>query len=214
MRRLFSSDSIFVRFFSVITNMMLVNILWLLCCIPIVTAGAATTAAYYVFYQNLTREDDAVLKPFFRAFRQNFKQATLLWIPLLLIGMVLGWDLMYLIGNHLGEFHVLWVAFFVCALLYCIVLSHGFAILARYDAPLKQVVRNCFLVFLMNFFRSVLTIALMILIPAVLVFMPQVVVPTLPAWFCLIFGLVFYMNAQLFLHSFKKSDAAERNEEA
>lgn len=212
MRSLFSENSVFMRFFGAITNMMLVNILWLVCCLPVITAGAATTAAYYTFYQRLTGEDDAVIKPFFRAFRQNFKQATLLWIPLLLIGLLLGLDLAFLLGNFAGKFDAMWVAFIVCAFLYSVILSHAFAIIGRYDAPIKLVIRNCFLVFFMNMFRSILSVALLILPVLVLIFMPQLVVAILPAWFGLIFGAIFYFNAHMFLQSFQKTDAEQRED--
>lgn len=212
MRKLFSEDSTIMRFFTAITNMMLINILWLVCAVPVITAGAATTAAYYVLYQNLTNEDNAVVKPFFRAFRQNFKQSTLLWVPLVFIGLLLGLDAAYLISNHANQFHILWVAFFVIALLYGIVVSHAFAIIGRYHAPTKQVIRNCFLIFLMNLLRSVLTLILTILPILVLLFMPDQVVKTLPLWIMLVFGLLFYANAHMFLQSFKKSDAAYRDQ--
>ncbi|MBE6920645.1 MAG: DUF624 domain-containing protein [Ruminococcaceae bacterium] len=214
MRRLLSEDSAIMRFFTAVTNMMLINILWLICVIPVITAGAATTAAYYALYQNLTNEDSAVVKPFFRAFRQNFKQATLLWIPLMLIGLLLGLDAVYLVGNHPGQFHVLWVAFFVIALLYAIVVSHAFAIMGRYDAPTGQIVRNCFLIFFMNLFRSVLIMVLTVLPILILLFLPQQVVRTLPLWILLIFGLLFFANAHMFLQSFRKSDAAYREQTA
>ena len=213
MHNLFSQDSAFVRFFTAITNIMLVNILWLLCCLPLFTAGAATTAAYYTFFRIVTGEDEAVVKPFFKAFKDNFKQATLLWIPMLLIGGVLLLDLMYLLANHAEQFHVLWVPFFVTALLYLIPVSHCFAIMGRYDAPTKQILKNSYLIFLMNFLRSLAALALTVVPGIVLVSMPRLVVQTLPFWFILFFGLVLYLNARMFLISFEKSAAKEEEEQ-
>jgi uncharacterized membrane protein YesL len=80
MRKILNYDSGLVRIFNAITDIMLINILWLVCSLPIVTMGAATTAAYYVFYHNITGEDERVIKPFFKAFKQSFRQATLLWL--------------------------------------------------------------------------------------------------------------------------------------
>lgn len=92
MKKLLGPDSRLVRYGTTLTSLIELNLLWLLCCLPVVTAGAATTAVYYTMYRILTGEDDAVLRPYFRAFRQNFKQATLLWLPLLVIAAVLGLD--------------------------------------------------------------------------------------------------------------------------
>ena len=207
MRKILSYDSLLVRLFHTVTNIMFVNILWLLCSLPVVTMGAATTAAYYVFYRNITGEDDAVIKPFFKAFKQNFAQATLLWLPLLLIGIVLALDVTFVLANYMNTFHVLWVATAVIGLLYLIIISHCFAIMGRFDAPIKQLIGNCFLVFLLNFLRSCATLLLTVALPLVLIFMPQLVVTTLPLWLILVFGLCMYLNAKMFLSSFEKSAA-------
>lgn len=205
MRKILSYDSVLVRLFNTVTNIMLVNILWILCSMPIVTMGAATTAAYYVFYHNITGEDEAVIKPFFKAFKQSFTQATLLWLPLLLIGVVLVLDVMFLLANYMNTFHVLWVATAVIGLLYLIVISHCFAIMGRFDAPIKLLIRNCLLIFLLNFIRSFAILLLTVTLPLVLIFMPRLVTDTLPLWLILMFGLSIYLNARMFLISFDKS---------
>lgn len=205
MGKILSYDSAVVRLFNTITNIMLVNILWLVCSLPIITMGAATTAAYYVFYKNITEQDEAVIKPFFKAFKKSFVQATLMWLPLALIGAVLVLDIMYLVSKYLGTFHVLWVATIVIGLLYLILVSHCFAIMGRYDAPIKQIICNSYLIFLLNFIRSFATLLLTVALPLVLIFMPQLVADTLPLWLILVFALSIYLNARMFLTSFQKS---------
>ena len=76
MAGIFHPDSKLMRLMTGITNLVCLNLLWIICCIPIITAGAATTAMYSVLFAYITGQDDAVLKPFFRAFRNNFRQAT------------------------------------------------------------------------------------------------------------------------------------------
>lgn len=204
MRKIFSFDSVLVRMFHTVTNIILVNILWLACSLPIITMGAATTAAYYVIYHIITGEDDAVVKPFFKAFKQCLFQATLIWAPLLLIGAVLVLDVIYLIANYMGTFHVLWPASIIIGVLYLIVVSHCFAIMGRFEAPIKLTIRNCFLIFLMNIVRSFASVLLTIAPLLVFVFMPQLVAGTLPLWCVLFFGLCIYLNAKMFLTSFQK----------
>lgn len=209
MKKLFGSDSILIRFGTLLTSLIELNILWLLCCLPIVTAGAATTAVYYTLYRILSEEDDAVFRPFFHAFRQNFKQSTLLWIPLLVTGAVLLLDWAYLVANYPGQFHVLWITFGVIFLIFIVIATHAFAILGRFDAPIKRVVENSFLLVLMNFFRSVAVIILSIAPILVLMFLPDFVINTLPLWAFIVFGLVFFVNAKLFLQSFEHSVAKD-----
>lgn len=59
------------------------NVIWLLCCLPVVTAGAATTALFYAARKIAAGEDCRVCRDFFRSFRANWRQATALWLVLL-----------------------------------------------------------------------------------------------------------------------------------
>ena len=81
MGNIFRWDSPVVQKIAMAGNLVILNILWILCSLPLITAGAATTALYYVIFQYQTADETAVIKPFFRAFFKNFKQSTLLWIP-------------------------------------------------------------------------------------------------------------------------------------
>ena len=69
------------------------NILWILCCIPVFTIGAATTGAYYASLRLMNEDDDAVIQNFFKSFKSNFKQATLLWLPVLAVAAFLALDI-------------------------------------------------------------------------------------------------------------------------
>ena len=77
--------------------------------------------------------------------------------------------------------------------------------MGHFDAPIKLLIRNCFLIFLLNFIRSLATLLLTITLPLVLIFMPQLIADTLPLWLILMFGLSIYLNARMFLVSFQKS---------
>ena len=62
---------------------MLLNILMLICCIPIFTIGASVTAMYYVAFKMVKNEEGYITKSFFKAFRENFRQATPVWLVML-----------------------------------------------------------------------------------------------------------------------------------
>ena len=80
MGNIFKLDSPFMKFLTLITNLVCLNVLWLLCCLPVVTAGAATVAMYYVIFLYITKQDDTVAKPFFKAFKQRYQEIRLHWI--------------------------------------------------------------------------------------------------------------------------------------
>lgn len=67
--------------------------LWYLCCLPVVTAGAATTALYYVTLKMARGQEGQLIPAFFHSFKQNLKQATALWVGYLAVGILLVLDL-------------------------------------------------------------------------------------------------------------------------
>ena len=79
MRSIFNLDSPIMSFLSRVGDLVWLNLLTLLCCIPVVTAGAAFTALHYVSIKMVRNEEGYLTRNYFKSFRQNFIQATLLW---------------------------------------------------------------------------------------------------------------------------------------
>ena len=217
MSKFFDHDSPVMQLLIMIGNLIMLNILWLVCCAPIITVGAATTAMYYTMYQYASDGSEAVFRPFFTTFAKEFKRSTLLWLLLLIIGFVLLCDISFL--SSIPELGVLWIVLGVLLLLYVIALTHSFAILGRFNTNIKTVLKSCYLVFLMNLRRSLLVLLLSAAPVLIIIFMPYQVLNTLPLWVGIAFGLIFYLNARLFLKSFdhvapKETPAAAPLQEA
>ncbi len=85
---IFSPDSLFMRIMSRIGDLLVLNILFLLCSLPIVTIGASWTALCSVCFRFDTEREGKLLNTFFGSFRENFKQSTLLWMILLAAGAI------------------------------------------------------------------------------------------------------------------------------
>ena len=80
MKNLFNLDNPFVQFLSRVGDLIIVNTLFLLCCVPVVTVGASAAALHKVSQAIILDEDNGTIKTFFRGFRENFRQATALWL--------------------------------------------------------------------------------------------------------------------------------------
>ena len=85
----FSYDGLLVRFLNLVADLVALHVLWLLCSLPIVTMGASTTALYYASMRRIRTDESHVHQNFFRSFRQNFRQSTILWLMMLVVGAVL-----------------------------------------------------------------------------------------------------------------------------
>ena len=73
-KKIFDSDNRFNRFMTRIFNLMILNLLWMLCCIPIVTIGASTVALYTMTLRLVRDEEGSLTRDFFKAFRENLRQ--------------------------------------------------------------------------------------------------------------------------------------------
>ena len=72
MRDFFSMDGTLFRFLSKVADIMILNLLFILCCLPVVTIGAAVTALSYVTLKMKDQEEGYIWKSFFQSFKQNF----------------------------------------------------------------------------------------------------------------------------------------------
>lgn len=144
MKNLFNLDGPVLQFVNKIVYSVYLNILWFICCIPIVTIGASTTALFYVSLKLAKNEEGNITKAFFRSFRENFRQGTVIWLILLAFGLILGLDGYVL--YHLRFEHVFWTlctaAFCVVVAAYAIVLMYIFPLLARFDNTIGAMFKN------------------------------------------------------------------------
>jgi len=136
------SNSPVIAFLNKMTDLILLNILYIICCLPIVTIGAATTAMYYVCIISIRQGDGYVVKRFFSSFRSNFKQATILWIPMLFIGLVMGFDLLfwYRMGTVFSK--VMFILSMVVALFLVMVGMYIFPILSKFEGTVGRTIKN------------------------------------------------------------------------
>ena len=148
MRTLFSPDSPVMSFITRIVSSVWLNILWFVCCLPIITAGASTTALFYVTLKLAQNEEGNITQQFFRAFRSNFRFSTKVWLILLSLGIVLGLDAFVLIRlHHVSVFWTLITAvFIVAAIAYSIVLMYIFPLMARFDNSLRNMFLNSIMI--------------------------------------------------------------------
>lgn len=92
--KFFDLESPVMRVLSRVADMMILNLLTLLLCIPVITAGSALSAMYYVELKWARKEEGYIVRPFFQQFKENFKQATGEWLIMLALIVVLALDLL------------------------------------------------------------------------------------------------------------------------
>lgn len=215
MNKLFNMESKFVQFLAMLGNLVILNLLWLITSLPIITIGASTTAMYSVVFKYADNSDDEVIKPFFRAFASNFKQSTLIWLPMCLVAVLLVIDGYYLI-SHANDVSTpfLWVPFFVVLLVLMVTTAHVFPQIARYDVDTRTALHNTLLMSLLHLFQTVGIVGLNLLPWILMLFLPELVAYTGIFWVMFGASAIAYFNAKVLLKMYKKHEPdPEKDEE-
>lgn len=136
--------SLFNRIFGFLGQMILLNFLWMVCSLPVITAGASTTALFYCTLKLHKDKDISVIRDFFKSFRQNFMQSTIAWALLLLAGGVL-WmekEVLSSMPGSMGQIFS-WVLVAVAIPLAQITL-YIFPTIAAFENKLGKLISNAF----------------------------------------------------------------------
>ncbi len=204
MRRFFNPESPFMLFMARIADYFMVNIFMVLCSFPIVTLGAAFTAAHKVMQDIQFDNEQPIVRSFFRSFAQNFKQSTIVWLLTLLAAASLAGDAL-LIYLYAGETFALPLYVLVGSVSVVVLgsASYAFSLIARYDNTLKQHLRNSLLLSIGHLPKTVVMVALYA-VPVLLCLAPETsnakldMLTTITLVFCFFgFSLLIYLQARL-----------------
>jgi uncharacterized membrane protein YesL len=165
--RIFSYDSKFSQIMLKLSYGCYLNLLWFGCSLPVFTLGAATAALYDVTLRMARGEEPGLTRRFFQAFRENFRQATTLWLILLGVGALLGLDgyiLYHLYKSTAGAAAVICTLglalVIVAAICLVIVLLYIFPLVARVKNTNFAMVKNSFLIGIRYLFCTILVFAI------------------------------------------------------
>lgn len=184
MNHLFSYDNGFFRAVNKIVDGFWASILWFVFCLPIVTAGASTTAFYYTVHKSLRGNRGYIWRSFWSSFKSNFKQTTKIWLVLLVIFAFLYADnrIMFAYLERGSQFGVFYYFFYILMVFWAVWSVYIFAYSARFENGLKNTMKNAGIIALINLPWSVLVLILlaagMLLVylsPITVTFVPAVV---------------------------------------
>ena len=193
---MFKLDSPLMNFLNKVADIMILNVMFMVFCIPVFTVGASFSAAYYMGFKMVKNEETYIVKGFWKAFRENFRQATAIWMIVLVILAVLMVD--YRIIAYSGIQFAQWIQIGV------VTVTVVFPLQARFVNPVKNTIKNAFLMALSHLPTAFVLVAIYALPVIVFYFVPQI----LPVIILMSFGVVIYAKSFLLLRVFKKYEDA------
>ena len=212
--RLDVTDNPVISGMSRIFDMMCLNVLWLVCSLPIFTIGASTTAMYTVMLKVVKNEEGYIVKGFFKSFKDNFKQATIINLIMIAVGAVLYLDLNVaknMPGSAGQIFHVIFMAFVI---IYYVLFLYVYPILARFYNTIRNTIKNALFMAIRHLPYTVVMV-LIGLCPLLLLFIGSYQIQsTLFVLFLVMgFGVIAYCNSFFLVKIFDLYMPKEENEE-
>lgn len=149
---MFGIDGKFYEVVSKLVDLVILNILFLICCLPVVTIGASTTALYGVTKKMIKKNEGYIVRNFFGQFKKNFKQSTIMWFILFVAGFIPSIDLYIINYMSKGMVQTILKGFTLMAVLVVFfVFLYSMALQSTFENTVKNTIKNAFLMGLGHF---------------------------------------------------------------
>lgn len=192
MKNLLNPEGFLFQALTRVGDMILLNFWFLVCCLPIVTIGASQAALYKVITDMHYDQETGMFKGFFKAFKENFKQATIVWIVELIVLVSLVCDAL-LVMSYL-DVTIMYVLLGILAVLVVCVCSYMIPLLVRYQNTLRQHLSNALILSVIKLPKTIAMVFLNALPVIIAVMSLEVFWNTLVFWLTIGFAFVAYMN--------------------
>ena len=211
MGKLFSLDNPFWRSLNTVADMLILNLLYVACCLPVITIGAATSALYSVSMKLADKNEDVyVARHFFKAFASNFKQATLIWLIFLAVGGFLLYDLFLVNIPALYFLNWLEIVLWILCGYYLLCLSYVFVLQSRYENTFGKTIRNSLLLAIANILPWSLLVGGINLLPLLVIwFQPGNLPVLIPVMLVCGYSATAYINSKIFNRVFARYHTKE-----
>lgn len=157
--RIFDYDNAVFRFITKVGYIWWLNILWIICSIPIITIGASTSALIYGCMK-LKKEEGTVTHNFFHSFKDNLKQATAIWLLYLVVGILLFGDLIFWNYMDNSSIKLIRTITIACLVPYSLSMLYVFAVQAKFVNTVKRTIQYSFVLSIRHFKDTILMLVI------------------------------------------------------
>lgn len=215
LKGLFSVDNPLMRFLSRVADVLILNLLFIITSLPVITIGASLTSLYYCLFKIKEQEEGYLLKKYFHSFKQNFKQATIMWLFMLIVGVVLFLEFLMYRDSPGTMGSVVRSVVLIGVIFWYLIGTYAFALQSRFYNTIKNTYTNAVILVFANGPRSIAILALTAAIVGFSIFQTD----TWLAWNLILLWLLFgfagigTINVQFLYPIIKKLMPEEEKEE-
>lgn len=213
MDRIFNMDNKFFVFMGRVADLILLNLYFVVSCIPIITIGPALTALHYITMKMAKNEESYIFRGYVKSFKENFKQGVIIHLIMSVTAILLFLD-MRLVNNMTGNIaRVLYCLFLAIGVLYFMIWLYIYPILAKFYNTIRNTFTNAFLMSIRHLPYTIL-MGLITIAPIAMLFLPsaQLVNYLILIFILCGFSLIAFCNAFLLVRIFSNYIPKEEEE--
>lgn len=202
MNKFFSLDNKVLIFCGKVGDLIILNTLWLLCCIPVITIVPATAALYYCTMKIVRGEETYIARMFFHSLKQNLKQGIVMSLifAILAVFLYVDFQICFNLEGTLGS--VLLTIFVILTVLVVMIYTYAVPLLAQFDNTTKGTLKNALAMSLYYFTSTFVMVILNVLPVAFYFWRPYLFLRLLPLWLFLAFALIARINSHFLVKIF------------
>lgn len=200
---LLNQDNIVHEFLNNVGDIVIANILFIFCSIPLVTIGPSLTALYHCSLRSVKGNSYGTVKTFFRAFKENFVQSLVIWLGIAAAGFILITNIRFL-GTETGQTgHMFMILSEGLMVLLVIFALYVFPVIAAFTGSTAEQIKNAVIFAFMRFPYTILIVIISVF-PMYMTYQDYKLMPLWACcWFFFGFGLTAYLNSLMLYRLFK-----------
>lgn len=187
MKGILNPNNPFFRFMNKVADLIILNLLCIICCLPIITIGPSITAMFYVALKLVRGEESYIIKGFFHSFRDNLKQGILIHIIMMIAAVIIFIDMYFCwqIQSSIALCKYLFGLFSALAVIYLMIFIYIYPLLARFSNTTKNMFLNALLMSIRHLPQTLIIMVLTVA-PFILMFTHSIILE----WGMMIYALL------------------------
>lgn len=153
------SQNTFMRIMDIFSQFLLLNIIWIVSCLPVITIFPATTALFGVVRKwTASGAESGVFSLYVEKFKENFRKSFIIGLIWTFAGIILFIDAFILLQNPFSGSEILLSLLLFISILYLFTALFSFFMLVHYELSIKQILKNSLFLSLSKFWHSLLCV--------------------------------------------------------
>ena len=161
MGNLFNMDNAFFRFMGKLFDVVALNIVFIIVCIPLMTIGPAISALYYASVKSIRRDRSYPIKEFFKAFKRDFRQSFIVGLILVLAAVIIYVDIRFVVDYIKNDFTAMRYVYLVIGLVISFISVYIFPLISRFSLKISGLFRLSFYLAIRHLLTTIISIILL-----------------------------------------------------